>query len=149
MATEKQLRLWEEKQRDVIIKIFEKLGLRPDLQMLKIEVLGKAGGYLWYSDMLEADVKELEKIIHKEYFDRYPDDVFLTHIEQLLNDEEKRVIKAKFGIGKDGVRVSSKVAGEIAGVSSRKVPHVRKRAVEKLKEAYEEYRYNKTNPLDL
>lgn len=140
MASKSELKLWEEKQKD-IIKIFEKNGLRPDLQILKARVMGYS-----YAGFLHREIKEIEEDIVKWPFKEYGDEELLVHIEQ-LDEEEKKVIIAKYGIGKDGVYISSKAAGEISGISSRKIPHINKRAIAKLQEAYSEYKHNKKNSL--
>ena len=136
MANKSELKLWEEKQRD-IIKIFEKKGLRPDLQMLKARVMGYS-----YAGFLHREIKEIEEDIVKWPFQEYGDEELLAHIEQ-LDEEEKRVVIAKYGIGKEGVYISSKAAGEISGISSRKIPHINKRAIARLEEIYRENKCNK------
>ena len=142
MANKSELKLWEEKQRD-IIKIFEKKGLRPDLQMLKARVMGYS-----YAGFLHREIKEIEEDIVKWPFEEYGDEELLAHIEQ-LDEEEKRVVIAKYGIGKEGVYISSKAAGEISGISSRKIPHINKRAIARLEEIYRENKCNKKNSLSL
>lgn len=136
MANKSELKLWEEKQRD-IIKIFEKKGLRPDLQMLKARVMGYS-----YAGFLHREIKEIEEDIVKWPFQEYGDEELLAHIEQ-LDEEEKKVVIAKYGIGKEGVYISSKAAGEISGISSRKIPHINKRAIARLEEIYRENKCNK------
>ena len=142
MASKSELKLWEEKQKE-IIKIFKKKELRPDLQMLKARVMGYS-----YAGFLHRELKEIEEDIAKWPFKQYLDEELLTHIEQ-LDEEEKKVVIAKYGIGKDGIYISSKDASEISGISSRKIPHINKRAIAKLEEIYREYRSNKKNSLSL
>ena len=67
--------------------------------------------------------------------EKYVDDQLLSHIDQ-LEENEKRVVMAKYGVGKNGVYISSKETAEITGVSSRKVPHLHKKALSKLKDLY-------------
>ena len=120
MVKKLELDLWDEKQKD-IIKVFEPLGVRKDLQMLKARVMGVS-----YAKFLNSEISEIEEYIAKWPFKEYTDEQLLVHIEQ-LDEDEKSVITAKYGIGTDGVYKTSKVAGEILGISSRKIPHINKR----------------------
>lgn len=142
MMRKSELELWNEKQND-IIKVFEDLGFRKDLQMLKARVMGVS-----YARFLNSEINEIEEYIAQWPFKEYKDKQLLAHIEQ-LDEDEKSVITAKYGIGTDGVYKTSKVVGEILGISSRKIPHINKRAISKLQKLYRECKCDQKTSLNV
>lgn len=138
MATEKEVKAWEAKQRK-IIEILEEQGLDPKLQMLKAKIMGVS-----YAALLNREGEELVKYIGQYDFQEYGDLALESHVES-LKEEERAVITVKYGLESDGVRITSKETGEILGISSHVVPNIEKRAIVLLKEAYTEYTANRRN----
>lgn len=138
MATEKEVKVWEAKQRK-IIEILEEQGLDPKLQMLKAKIMGVS-----YAAFLNREGEELVKYIGQYDFQEYDDLALESHVES-LKEEERAVITVKYGLDSDGVRITSKKTAEILEISSHDVPNIEKRAIVLLKEAYTEYTANRRN----
>ena len=125
---------WEEKQKG-IIKIFEEQGLKPDLQMLKIWVMG-----FGYSALYNAENDEkIKEIIERYNLKSFDDAKLISEIEQ-LEEQEQKVIKTRYGIEKDGIMITSKATGKILGIGTRDVNKYKNNAIEQLSIVYKTYK---------
>ena len=125
-----------------IIRVCKSLGLEPDLQMLKIKLMG-----VNVKDLIAS--KDLESYIKSCKLDKYDDIMLRSHIETLKSSKQKAVVKAKYGVETDGLRKSFKATSDILGIEYDEVIALHKTAIANLQEACKEYIANKENAMGL
>lgn len=120
-----------------VIAICKELGLQPDLQILKIKVMGISYQELMSSKDLKAYIKSCD--LHN-----YDDLALKAHIESLDKDE-KDVVKTRYGVGTDGLSKTYNETSERLNKDYQEVKALDKRAIAGLAEACEEYVANMNN----
>lgn len=91
------------------------------------------GNTLSIYDIIESNEKQIDEVIETQ--------IGITKlsnlIESVLDEREKIIIKSRYGIDRDGEMTQREIAKEM-GISRSYVSRIEKRAIEKLREAFEE-----------
>ena len=93
---------------------------------------GADGAPLALMDVISEDTDLLEQVSNREMTEK-----MRKAVEKCLTDQEKEVIRLRYGLGTGSPRRQREVA-QITGISRSYVSRIEKRALEKLRRALEE-----------
>ncbi len=92
---------------------------------------GSDGAPLALMDVISEDVDLLEQVGNREAVEQ-----LRKAVDQCLTDQERQVIRLRYGLGTDTPLRQREVA-EVTGISRSYVSRIEKRALKKLREAME------------